>query len=233
VAASGGENLSSIYDFQYQTAQRFGVKFEFGLDATVADVVALKPDAVVLATGSEMTAPPWLPADYAEAGFVRDIRAVAREFLRRHQHQDGAAVIYDHDHTAMTYAVAEFLRKRFDDVIVVTPRERIASDESLVNRQSIYDRLPRLGIKIMTNTEPRPLDRLEEAEVVVQNTKSGQLTTLTGVTLLTYSTSRVPNDALEKPLRAMGIPVHLVGDCYAPRFVVNATAEGHRVGNLV
>ncbi len=232
-ALPGGENLSSIYDFQFQTAQRFGVKFEFGLDATAADVLALKPDDVVLATGSDMTVPSWVPAEYAEAGFVLDVRSVAREFLRRQQHQDGTAVVYDHDHTAMTYATAELLRKRFDNVIILTPRERIASDEALVNRQSIYDRLPRLGIKIMTNIEPRPLDRLEEAEVVIQNTKSGEMSTLTDVALLTYSTSRRPNDVLERPLRAAGLRVHLVGDCYAPRFVVNATAEGHRVGNLI
>jgi 2,4-dienoyl-CoA reductase-like NADH-dependent reductase (Old Yellow Enzyme family)/thioredoxin reductase len=229
----GGENLSSIYDFQFQSAQRCGVKFEFGLDAATADVLALKPDSVVLATGAEMTVPPWVPAEYAEAGFVRDVRAIAQEFLRRPQRQDGTAIVYDHDGTAMTYAAAELLKKRFDNVIILTPRERIAGDESLVNRQSIYDRLPRLGIAIMTNTEPRPLDRLEEAEVVIQNIKSGQMTTLTDIALLTFSTSRRPNDALEKPLRAAGIPVHLVGDAYAPRFVVNATAEGHRVGNLL
>ncbi|MBM3514791.1 MAG: FAD-dependent oxidoreductase [Alphaproteobacteria bacterium] len=232
-ALPGGENLSSIYDFQFQTSQRFGVKFEYGLDAGLDDVLAIKPDAVVLATGSEMSVPSWVPAEYAEAGFVQDIRTLAQEFLRRPQHQDGTAVVYDHDATAMTYAAAEMLRKRFDNVVILTPRERIASDESLINRQSIYDRLPRLGVRIMTTMEPRPLDRLEEAEVVIQNIKSGEMSTLTGVSLLTYSTSRIPNDKLERPLRAAGIPVHLVGDCYAPRFVVNATAEGHRVGNLI
>ncbi|MDX2222425.1 MAG: FAD-dependent oxidoreductase [Rhodospirillaceae bacterium] len=232
-ALPGGENLSSIYDFQFQMAQRFGAHFEYGLDAGLDDVLALKPDAVVLATGADMTVPSFVPAEYAEAGFVQDIRTVAHEFLRRPQHQDGTAVVYDHDHTAMTYAAAELLKKRFDDVVIVTPRERIAGDESLVNRQSIYDRLPRLGIRIITTAEPRPLDRLEDGEVLIRDVKSGAGSTIANVALLTYATSRRPNDALAAPLRARGIAVHLVGDAYAPRFVVNATAEGHRAGNLV
>ena len=47
------------------------------------------------------------------------------------------------------------------------------------------------------------------------------------------ATPRVPNDELAAPLRALGVELHLVGDAYAPRFVVTATAEGHKVGNLI
>jgi hypothetical protein len=35
------------------------------------------------------------------------------------------------------------------------------------------------------------------------------------------------------PLRAAGTEVHQIGDCFAPRLPLNATAEGHRIGNLL
>jgi hypothetical protein len=40
----------------------------------------------------------------------------------------------------------------------------------------------------------------------------------------------VPDDALAAPLRAAGNDLRLVGDCFAPRSMLVATAEGHRVG---
>ena len=64
----GGEALSSIYDYQHAAAQRAGARFELGMAASAADILALKPDAVVLACGSSMITPLWLPQDVATRG---------------------------------------------------------------------------------------------------------------------------------------------------------------------
>ena len=53
----GGEEVSSIYDYQTVAAMRGGAKIELGRHVSVADVVNLEPDVVVLATGSTMIAP--------------------------------------------------------------------------------------------------------------------------------------------------------------------------------
>src|SRR6185436_5098880 len=71
----GGEEVSSIYDYQMVAAQRAGVRFEYGVRASLDDVVALKPDAVVLASGASMVPPPWLPAEVAAEGLVPDLRS--------------------------------------------------------------------------------------------------------------------------------------------------------------
>ena len=59
----GGEATSSIYDYQYSAALRAGARFELGVCATTADILALQPDAVILATGANMVAPRWLPSE--------------------------------------------------------------------------------------------------------------------------------------------------------------------------
>src|SRR5262245_30607470 len=100
----GGESLSSIYDYQLAAARREGVAFELGLQASVADVLALNPDAVVLAAGSSMLPPDWLPAALREDGAVPDLRAGIAGLLRFRTRQPGTAVIYDMDHTEGTYA---------------------------------------------------------------------------------------------------------------------------------
>ncbi|MBL8644036.1 MAG: FAD-dependent oxidoreductase, partial [Rhodospirillaceae bacterium] len=229
----GGENLSSIYDFQLQMGQKFGLKLEMGVEADLARITALKPDAVVLATGSTMTWPDFIPEDYRDPTFFPDLREVSRDLVAKTAHQGGTAVIFDMDHTAMTYAAAEMLKKRYDEVVLVTPRERLATDEPLVNRQGIYQRLFPKGIKVILNSIPAGVDGIEDGNITIKHVISGETQIIENVTLLTYSTPRRPNDQMAEPLRKLGIPVHVIGDAYAPRFVVNATADGGRVGNLV
>jgi 2,4-dienoyl-CoA reductase-like NADH-dependent reductase (Old Yellow Enzyme family)/thioredoxin reductase len=229
----GGENLSSIYDFQLQMGQKFGMKLEFGVEADLDRVKAMKPDAVVLATGSTMTWPSFIPEEYRDNTFFPDLRDVARDLVVKTQHQGGTAIIFDMDHTAATYAAAEMLKKRYDEVYLVTPRERLATDEPLVNRQGIYQRLFPKGIKVILNSAPAGVDGIEDGQITIKHLISGETQVIENVTLLTYSTPRKPNDELLEPLRALGIPVHAVGDAFAPRFIVNATADGGRVGNIL
>ncbi len=230
----GAENLSSIYDYQRLSAERYGARLEFGIHATLDDIKSLQPDAVVLATGSRLTWPRFLPEEYKGEGIFPDIREMTQMMLDHPGRQEGIAVIYDKDGTAMTYNAADFLSHRFERVMLITSRERIGGDEPLVNRQEIYARLfKKKNIDIVTSSEPLATSAFEDAALTYANVFNGEEKTVEGVALLTFATPRVPNDELAAPLRALGVELHLVGDAYAPRFVVTATAEGHRVGNLI
>ena len=117
--------------------------------------------------------------------------------------------------------------------MLVTPRDRLAGGEPLVNRQGIYRRLYKKGVAVMTLTTILPTSRFEDGSVTLAHTLTGKETVVENVALLTYATPRVPNDSLAAPLRAAGVEVHLVGDCLAPRYILNATAEGHRIGSAL
>ena len=226
----GGENLSSIYDFQRLSAERAGARFALGRPASAADILACAPDHVVLATGSTPAWPDYLPEDYRGEGFFPDLREAMETFTRMTGRQQGTAVIHDADHGAFTYAAAEMLKDRFDRVVILTERERIASDEAMVTRQGVYARLYRKGIEIVTSVRPLASSRFEEGEVAYANVFSAQESVIGDVALFTYATARLPNDALAAPLRAAGFEVHIIGDAFAPRTVLVATAEGYRTG---
>lgn len=223
----GGENLSSIYDYQFLVAKKAGVTFELGVEASVDDILALNPDKVLLATGSAMAPPSFIPEEYIEAGMVPDAREMSFDMLNRSAQEPGRAVLYDHDHTEMTYGLAELLAKRFEKVSIVTPRERIASDVSLINRQGIYQRLHDLNVDIVVCADIKDLDRLEEAEIEAINVYNGSVTVLDDIAAITYSTARVPNLSLMRPLLDAGIEVETIGDARAPRTVLAATKEGY------
>ena len=227
----GGEGLSSVYDYQTLAAGRHGVKLRLGESADLDGLLSLAPDAVVLATGATPSWPVCFPREWLDEGLVPDLRAAVRLFDAHRARNPGTAVIYDEDHGAFTYDAAEMLLDRFERVAILTPRERLASDESLVVRQGVYRRLYERGALILTSVRPLPDSRLEDGQVAYANVYSGATGRIDDVAFLTYATARVPNDALAAPLRAAGIEVRVVGDCRAPRALLSATMEGHRAGN--
>lgn len=225
----GGEGLSSIYDYQYLAAQRNGADLRLGAMANAAEVLELEPDVVVLATGSTPSWPAFLPNDFREQGFVPDLREAVRLLASHKARNAGTVVLYDEDQGPFVYDAAEFLIERFEKLVILTPRERLASDESLVVRQGVYHRLYRKGATILTSVRPLTGDSLAEGEIVCANVYSGEQTAIRDVAFLTFATPRIPNIALVAPLRSAGVDVRLIGDCLAPRITLTATAEGSRV----
>jgi 2,4-dienoyl-CoA reductase-like NADH-dependent reductase (Old Yellow Enzyme family) len=229
-ALPGGENLSSIYDYQILAGKRAGLVVELGLRAGLDDVLALAPDAVVLATGSTMMWPHQLDASLREEEMIPDLRALMPGLFGYTGKESGTAVVYDHDHTAGTYAAALYLKRIFEHVLIVTPRERIAQDEPLVTRQNLYERIYRAGIELVLCSDLAPGTDFADGTLTVLNVFNGEPRVIEDVALFSYATPRIPNAELEAPLRHAGLEVHLVGDCYSPRTVLAATREGYRAG---
>ncbi|HUN70240.1 MAG TPA: NAD-binding protein [Burkholderiales bacterium] len=227
----GGEEIASVYDYQFSAAQRAGVRFELGVSAREGDVLSLRPDAVILATGGRMLPPPWVPKDAVESGLVQDLRDAVAGAAARRARQTGTAVIFDMDHTEGTYAAAEFFHGLFERVVIVTPRNSIADLASLVARQGIERRLSQKGIDVLFLAEPRWGAEIEEGRLDCVNVYSGKRTLIDNVSMLTYSSPRAAEDALARPLRKFVEDVRLIGDCRSPRDLLGATADGHAAGN--
>jgi len=230
----GGEQLSSVYDWQVVAAQDAGVRFHLGAEAGAADVLAAQPDAVVLATGARMSWPRCLPAELRDDGIVPDLRTAMASLLDRTERQPGTAVILDMDQTDGVYAAAERLHALFARVVLVTPRESIAQETSMVVRQGILRRFSRLGIEIVPVSELRWTDRFEaEGTLDCAQLYGGRDTAIPDVAFLAYATPRIPNDDLAAPLRAAGIEVHAIGDAKAARTLMIATQEGAAIGRAL
>ena len=153
--------------------------------------------------------------------------------LRHDGRQPGTAVLFDADHTEGTYAAAEALRARFERVVIVTPRDTIATDVQMVTRQGILRRMAEQRIEVITLSEPRWSDACADGRIEIVNVYNGDVRVIEDLALLTYATTRVPDDDLAAPLRAAGIAVVAVGDARAPQEMLFATASGHAAGEAV
>jgi dimethylglycine catabolism A len=210
---------------------RAGVKFELGVNAMASHVLALKPDHVILATGAEMVAPRWLPREARD--MVGDLRSAILDVLPLKNKQPGTAVLYDMDLSEGTYAAAELLHQKFERVVIVTTRDAIADDTSMVTHQGINRRLSAKGIEVKLLSQPLWNDVVENGDLEIVQVYTGVKTVIEDVAFFAYSTPRAPDITLAAPLRAAGIDVRLIGDCAAPRTVMAATAEGHAAGHAV
>jgi hypothetical protein len=249
----GSEPLTRIYDYQLDAARKSGVRFELGVEASAADILALEAHAVVLAAGSRMLPPRGNPGRVRKIGvgpeFHRqarnsdltpnfsefpwpDLRTAMRDLLDKPAHRAGTAVIFDMDHTEGTYASAELLRTLFERVVVITPREYIAQKTALVTRQAITRRFFEKRIEVIPLAEPLWTES-SVAKLTYTNVYSAETGVIPDIAFVAYSTPRVPENALAAPLRAAGIEVHLIGDCALPRGLLAATSEGHAAGNAV
>jgi 2,4-dienoyl-CoA reductase-like NADH-dependent reductase (Old Yellow Enzyme family)/thioredoxin reductase len=222
--------LSSIYDYQQVMARKAGVRYELGWRVTADELIAARPDAVVLATGATMIWPEQLPDSLRDEGFILDLRTIVAELLDHPGKQPGTAVILDEDGLDGTYSSAEYLATLFDKVVIVSPREMLARDEPVVRQQSIYRRLYDARIEILLMSEPSPNERFEDGVFVYRNIVNGDEGEIADVSLFTYSTPRAPDLDLLAPLRAAGIPVEVIGDAWMPRNQMVATQEGHAAG---
>ena len=229
----GGENLSSVYDFQYLRAQQLGVKFELGRQASIEDVLSCDPDVVLLATGSRSARPEWLPEEWFTQGLIPSLRDMARQLAQGMGRAPGRAVIVDQDHTEMTYATALRMATYFDQITLVTSRERFANDVSLINRQGILKRLFESSVELICHVEPEDVTQLEKGQFALRNVYNGALETLDSMTAVIHASSRVPNDGLREPLLAKGLEVIPIGDCKAPRSLMAATREGYDIAKAL
>lgn len=223
----GGENLSSIYDYQLLRLQKAGANLEFGVAADAAMIATVKADAVVLATGATLATPAWLDQDWRDEGLITDLRAFTKAFLLSPAASDGRLIIHDQDHTEMTYAAAEYFADYFSEVVIITPRERIATDVALVTRQGIYQRLHDKRVRLLTCVEPLPDQTFDDGCFHYSNVFNGDRGHIDDMAGVTFATPRLPNLDLEAALSETFSNVHLIGDCYAPRTVMAAVREGH------
>jgi len=133
----------------------------------------------------------------------------------------------------VVYSAAQLFKERFDRVVLINPCESIGRDESTVKRQSIFARMFKHDIEIITWSAPSPNSQFEDGIFVYRNVMTGEEKEIRDVVLFTYATPRSPNLSLLQPLLDEGLKVQQIGDAFMPRSAIIATSEGHQAGNSI
>jgi dimethylglycine catabolism A len=136
----------------------------------------------------------------------------------------GTAVLFDQDHTAATYGLADRLVEDFERLILVTPRPHFAQAVNYCSAIGVHRRLHGAGVDLIPAMRP---SRFGNGRLDLQNVYADRSRTIENVDLLIYVT---PRHVPETEIWEMGdIEVHRVGDCRSPRNLMAAIHGGHLV----
>lgn len=197
-----------------QTARRH-LKIRFGEYPTPADIMNERPDAVILAIGSEPIVPD-MP------GVTRQMVAMATDVLLDKVRIDGRVVVIGGGQVGCE--TGEYLAERGCTVTVVEMREAMATDAEAIARRLLLERLCRLGVRLEARTR---VVQVQDSGVLVMSSSGGmQLLESDHVVL---AAGFKPRTYASRELEDAGVRVSRVGDCSRVRTLMEAVQEGYHV----
>ncbi|WP_216180596.1 FAD-dependent oxidoreductase [Verticiella alkaliphila] len=206
-----------LLDHQQAQVLRHGVTVHLQRRADVASVLAVRPDVVVLATGSSPQAAPAVPG----GGPVYDVTLAVREADRL---GDTVAVV-DLTGEWATLSVVEHLADLGKRVTVYSPVAAVFWRTTIYSTLATTRRLREKGVRLA------PLRRLQAWDgrvLTVEDVSCGELHRHEADALV-LAQYHMANDSLRAPLQAAGLQVREAGDCLAPRTAMEAVYEGARL----
>jgi len=204
----------------YLTTQlkKLGVTVRLGAAFSAEDVIAAKPDVVVLATGAR---PARLVLPGAELPHVVSFLDV---LTGRAQTGPRVVVIGGGCNGSET---AEFLHEQGRQVTLVELRPEMALDIDFWNRWVLLDRLVASGLRMIVNASPEEITR-EGVRIVVD----GRSEVLPADSVV-YAVGSRPDSSLQQALEGLVPVLHVIGDCDQAQRVRQAVDAGFRLGSAL
>ena len=189
------------------------VEVRLGVAADAAAVAALRPEAVVVATGARPYEPPTGCGTAVQAWNV-----LAGEIPGGME-----VVVADWGGDASGLAAAEVLAAAGRHVILAVASVAVGASLHQYTRNLYLERLYRAGVRIEHHLE---LVRAEPRAAVLRNVFAPELEARLPADAVVLALGRVPNDGLGRALAERGLRVEQVGDCRSPRSLEEAILEG-------
>ncbi|MDQ1481249.1 MAG: hypothetical protein QOI44_2110, partial [Actinomycetota bacterium] len=225
----GRGEMAAFADWRADECMRRGVDVRVGVDANVEAVLALAPDAVIVATGgfAAVDTPSKshsMPVAGSDQEWVIDHERALLEADALGEH----VVILDAIGHIEAIGVGHFLAERAHQVTVVTPMH----SPLLLDAETMQKALPRAvraGVRWRPNTA---VVSIGAHEVMVADVMSYAVESLPADHVV-IRTHGVANDSLYFALLAELSDVRRVGDAVVPRLADRAIYDGHLAGRSV
>ena len=230
----GREELADFADWRAGECERQGVDVRLGVDATAEAVLALEPDAVVLATGGVATKlgrAKWHPTPVpgSEQDWVLDHEDALRRAIAGGSELGNRIVVLDAVGHIEAIGLGELLASQDRDVTVVsTLPSPIALDAE--TQAAALPRAVRAGMKWRPNTM---LLTIGDHEVTLVDTLAGKPEPPVAVDTVVIRTHGVPDRTLYDALSGQVADLRRIGDAVAVRTCDRAIFDGHVVGRAL
>jgi pyruvate/2-oxoglutarate dehydrogenase complex dihydrolipoamide dehydrogenase (E3) component len=212
---------------------RLGVKVRLGTSATAENVLALSPDAVMVATGalwSRSGRSAFLDQDIPGAEKAHVYRP--EDILLHSASPTGNVVLLDGEGTHASLGLAELLAEAGARVQYLTPgfSPFSARVQDSFESEVVVKRLLKAGVVFTPCTYVR---QIGDRDVMVFDVNTERESTLANVDAVVLSTGREPVDALAAELEGKVAQVFTIGDALGVRPLAAAAYEGQKFARYI
>ncbi|MCD6261675.1 MAG: FAD-dependent oxidoreductase [Deltaproteobacteria bacterium] len=207
--------IRNLIEFQKRQVKRYGVECRMSHDVTLDDVLAEKPDVIVLATGSK----PVLPS---VTGINNRIVTVAVDVLADDSPKRLSTVVVGGGSTGCEAAL--YLAEIGCPVTIVEEMPKLARTLESITRKVLMGKLKEYGVDIKTGYK---LTEIKEDGILLRSERDIFFIEAQRVVM---ATGNIPNTELYNQLKNIDADVHLIGDCLEVRNAKAAIYEGYVLG---
>ena len=215
----GRHEWQRLLEHKIQALHDVNVTLRLGETADTDSLLALKPDIVVLSTGSTFRAPT-LPG-MKSAEFVSVDNAVSNPGALGHK-----VLILDYLDRQPAMAAATLLAREGRAVTIATASLHVGIKLEMQNLTEFYRRTHAGNVSMRPLASPVSF---ADGKITFRNPLTGYQWEEGPFDSIVVVGPGRPNDSLSAPLTQAGITVKIIGDAYAPRDVEAATLEGFEV----
>jgi 2-enoate reductase len=211
--------MRPIIDWLTREVNKAGVTVKLGQEVTAKTIKEIKPDVVILATGSV----PALPDITGVKG--RNVATAVDVLLGKTQVSDEVVVVgggYVGCETAL------HLARMGKKVTIVEMLPDIALDAGAIEREALVRLLAEAGVKLATNMK---VNEIVNGGVVAGDREGQRHEFHAGSVIL--ATGMKANDGLYEELKGTVAELYKIGDAAQPRRVLEAIHEGEAAAHLL
>jgi NADPH-dependent 2,4-dienoyl-CoA reductase/sulfur reductase-like enzyme len=213
------EVISRLNKYMAGQLKKAGVQVLLGHEVTAESVKAMRPEVVVLATGST----PFIPDI---PGVRSDNVVLALDVLDGWEGVGDRVVVIGGE--LVGCETADYLAQKGKIVTIVRRGPSIAASVNPQARDNLLARLIKNGVTMLTGVR---YEEITDRGLVVTD-KEGQRQNIEADTVV-LATGAIQNTELVTELEGQDIALHLIGDCVTPGKIVDAIRDGARVGREI
>ncbi len=214
------DSFEEIILFFERQLPKLGVDLRTSCEASVEEVLAEKPDSVVIATGSTPYHPPIPGMDGRNVVSTWDVLTGTAEMGDR-------VVVVDTQGRPEGSVVGEYLAEMGKQVEIVTGLQYVGREIPPPVWHHMTENLMKRGVVLTPFTG---VFEVLEDSLYVYNTVTWEPRYIRNVDTVVLAAGGVAEDRLYHQLRGVVEELRNIGDSFQPRDIEVATVEGHEVG---
>ena len=214
------QDVKWLRDYYETQLSKLGVNIEFGKAITAELVEGMKPDVVIVATGSTPIVPQIPGIEKGKVVTAIDVLLGKKEVGETVVVAGGGLVGCE---------TALYLAEKGKRVTIVEMLERILRDVFESNRQYLFKMLAENSVCVLTESS---LGRVTDEGAVIINKRRRYEAELKADTVV-LALGLKPEKDLFKALEGKVAEIHSIGDCQEPRRIMDAVWDAYNTARLI